>query len=120
MVQQQNQEEHLFGGLATAGTALGGQGAVAAIKLHNLKMLQRQQRKKKKVDTKASKGRKIRYQVQEKLVGFMAPEPKGEWTTERMDEFFASLLIETGTEADTVDASAPAPAQVMEDGFKLF
>lgn len=39
----------------------------------------RDAKKKKKVDTKASKGRKLRYHVHEKLQNFMAPEPNNRW-----------------------------------------
>jgi protein AATF/BFR2 len=39
----------------------------------------RDAKKKKKVDTKASKGRKLRYHVHEKLQNFMAPEPNNQW-----------------------------------------
>jgi len=38
-----------------------------------LQQLQKRKRKKKQVDTKASKGRKIRYHVHDKLLSFMAP-----------------------------------------------
>ncbi|TFK51679.1 TRAUB-domain-containing protein [Heliocybe sulcata] len=48
--------------------------------------------KKKAVDTKASKGRKLRYEVHEKLQNFMVPVPKGGWHEEQIDELFASLL----------------------------
>jgi hypothetical protein len=39
-----------------------------------LKLKRLQQRKKKNVDTRASKGRKLRYHTHEKLVGFMVSE----------------------------------------------
>jgi protein AATF/BFR2 len=48
--------------------------------------------KNKKVDTKASKGRKIRYTVHEKLENFMAPEDRNTWTEAARAEFFGSLL----------------------------
>ncbi|KIW62527.1 hypothetical protein PV04_10694 [Phialophora macrospora] len=48
--------------------------------------------KTKKVDTKASKGRKIRYTVHEKLENFMAPEDRNTWTEAARTEFFGSLL----------------------------
>jgi protein AATF/BFR2 len=48
--------------------------------------------KNKKVDTKASKGRKIRYTVHEKLENFMAPEDRNTWTEAATAEFFGSLL----------------------------
>lgn len=39
----------------------------------------REAKKKKNVDTKASKGRKLRYHVHEKLQNFMAPNPRLTW-----------------------------------------
>ncbi|OCT48249.1 putative vesicle-mediated transport protein Bfr2/Che-1 [Cladophialophora carrionii] len=48
--------------------------------------------KTKKIDTKASKGRKIRYTVHEKLENFMAPEDRNTWTEAARAEFFGSLL----------------------------
>ncbi|XP_058066439.1 protein Aatf [Anopheles bellator] len=47
---------------------------------------------KKNVDTRATKGRKIRYVVHNKLVNFMAPVPDYEWTDEAKDELFGSLF----------------------------
>ncbi|XP_055542094.1 protein Aatf-like [Wyeomyia smithii] len=47
---------------------------------------------KKQVDTRASKGRKIRYVVHKKLVNFTAPEDNHQWTDEAKDELFASLF----------------------------
>ncbi|KAJ6222949.1 hypothetical protein RDWZM_001494 [Blomia tropicalis] len=47
---------------------------------------------KKQVDTRASKGRKIRYDVHEKLVNFMAPVNKTTMTEEGKDELFKSLF----------------------------
>ncbi|EXJ93154.1 hypothetical protein A1O3_01711 [Capronia epimyces CBS 606.96] len=46
----------------------------------------------KKVDTKASKGRKVRYTVHEKLENFMAPEDRATWEPAARSEFFASLF----------------------------
>ncbi|XP_074660087.1 protein AATF-like [Tubulanus polymorphus] len=47
---------------------------------------------KKKVDTKASKGRKIRYDVHPKLVNFMAPVDNSTWSDETRNELFSSLF----------------------------
>lgn len=50
---------------------------------------------KRKVDTKASKGRRIRYQVHSKLVNFMAPVTRainGHLTDEAKDQLFGSLF----------------------------
>ncbi|RMZ77226.1 hypothetical protein DV738_g4477, partial [Chaetothyriales sp. CBS 135597] len=59
---------------------------------------------KKAVDTRASKGRKIRYTVHEKLQNFMAPEDQTTWSEAARHEFFGSLfgqqlLNENGTGA---------------------
>lgn len=75
-----------------------------------LKQLQ-VKKSKKVVDTRASKGRKIRYQVQEKIMNFMAPEPRGTWHDEMIAELFKNLLGQGGDEVDEV---------VVEDGFKMF
>uniref|UniRef100_A0A2M4AJH3 Putative apoptosis antagonizing transcription factor/protein transport protein n=1 Tax=Anopheles triannulatus TaxID=58253 RepID=A0A2M4AJH3_9DIPT len=54
---------------------------------------------KKNVDTKATKGRKIRYVVHKKLVNFMAPVPDYDWTDEAKDELFGSLFGKVPTTA---------------------
>lgn len=55
--------------------------------------LQKLRRKMKKtVDTRASKGRKIRYVVHNKLVNFMAPNEPGSWTNESKTELYRSLF----------------------------
>lgn len=47
---------------------------------------------KRKVDTKASKGRKIKYVVHNKLVNFMAQEKNMTWTDESKNELYSSLF----------------------------
>ncbi|SMR51612.1 unnamed protein product [Zymoseptoria tritici ST99CH_3D1] len=47
---------------------------------------------KKNVDIKASKGRKLRYTVHEKLQNFMAPEDRGRWGERQAEELFGSLF----------------------------
>ncbi|XP_050092081.1 protein Aatf [Anopheles aquasalis] len=54
---------------------------------------------KKNVDTKATKGRKIRYVVHKKLVNFMAPIPDYDWTDDAKDELFGSLFGKIPTTA---------------------
>jgi protein AATF/BFR2 len=45
------------------------------------------------VDQRASKGRKIRYDVHAKLINYMVPEiEKGAWNDSKIDEFYVSLL----------------------------
>ncbi|KAH9935865.1 TRAUB-domain-containing protein [Epithele typhae] len=55
---------------------------------------ERKARRKRTVDTKASKGRKLRYEVHAKLQNFMVPVPVagGEWHEEQIDGLFSSLL----------------------------
>ncbi|KAK4048863.1 rRNA-processing protein bfr2 [Microbotryomycetes sp. JL221] len=61
--------------------------------LENLRMASARHRKQKKiVDTRASKGRKIRYHVHEKAQNFMIPIQAGVWHDEQIDELFSSLL----------------------------
>ncbi|KAJ8978974.1 hypothetical protein NQ317_001446, partial [Molorchus minor] len=57
------------------------------IKLQNMRS-----KMKRKVDTKATKGRKIRYVVHTKLVNFMAPIDDFLWTEEAKNELFSSLF----------------------------
>lgn len=54
--------------------------------------LRREAKTKKNVDTKASKGRKLRYTVHEKLQNFMAPEDRRTWGERQADELFGSLF----------------------------
>ena len=55
---------------------------------------ERKAKRRKAVDTKASKGRKLRYEVHPKLQNFMVPVPVvgGEWHEEQIDGLFSSLL----------------------------
>ncbi|KAK2861407.1 hypothetical protein FQN49_004234 [Arthroderma sp. PD_2] len=84
----------------------------------------RKDKVKRAVDTKASKGRKMKYTVHEKLQNFMAPEDRGTWSNRARDEFFASLLgrsvgnvlgedEESGDDGESADDDA-------EGGLKLF
>ena len=73
---------------------------------------------KKTVDTKASKGRKMRYNVHEKLQNFMAPEDRGTWGERQASELFAGLfgqkavVMDEGVDDMDVDAE--------EEGLRLF
>ncbi|KAL8810845.1 MAG: hypothetical protein Q9223_001949 [Gallowayella weberi] len=77
---------------------------------------------KKAVDTKASKGRKIRYNVQEKLINFMPPDDRGEWGTRQRDELFKGLLgtkvMRAGDELMDIDESEDETR--VEEGLRLF
>lgn len=56
-------------------------------------VIQKLRRKiKKKVDTKASKGRKVRFHIHSKLVNFMAPVDNGSMSEEACYELYRSLF----------------------------
>ena len=79
---------------------------------------------RKKVDTKASKGRKMRFTVHEKLQNFMAPEDRGAWEPEAIDRFFGTLLGQKMTlgedmELDDEDEDEDE-ISLEEQGLKLF
>jgi protein AATF/BFR2 len=76
---------------------------------------------KKVVDTKASKGRRLRYTVQEKLQNYMAPEERGEWGDRQRDELFSSLFgqrLGLGEHDDVVSEEDGVDAE--EAGLMLF
>ncbi|CAG8445946.1 21917_t:CDS:10 [Dentiscutata erythropus] len=66
--------------------------------------LKQTKQKKKNVDTKASKGRRLRYQVHEKLQNFMVPIPSGTWHDDMIDELYSSLLGKKYDGLDTVES----------------
>lgn len=86
----------------------------------------RKDKVKRDVDTRASKGRKMRFDVHEKLQNFMAPEDRGTWTITAREGFFASLLGKTASgllrEGDDEDASAAEESDEdrEEVGLRLF
>ncbi|CAP86852.1 rRNA-processing protein bfr2 [Penicillium rubens] len=79
---------------------------------------------KRDVDTRASKGRKMKYNVHEKLQNFMAPEDRGSWSTRARDEFFASLLGKTASgllgEGDEDASDEDEDVDREEGGLRLF
>lgn len=52
---------------------------------------------RKKVDTKASKGRKVKFQIHNKLVNFMAPVDHGELSDKGRSELYRGLFGQTAT-----------------------
>ncbi|KAI9506627.1 apoptosis-antagonizing transcription factor [Coemansia spiralis] len=76
--------------------------------------------KKRNVDTRASKGRKIRYHVMEKLQNFMPPIPAGTWHEDMVNELFSSLLGQKvpqsilDAEMDDDNSSTSKPLSVTE------
>lgn len=79
---------------------------------------------KRDIDTRASKGRKMKFNVHEKLQNFMAPEDRGSWTIRARDEFFASLLGKTASgllgEGDESDSDVESDHDREEGGLRLF
>lgn len=75
--------------------------------------------KNRKIDTKASKGRKIRYTVHEKLENFMAAEGRGnmvgQWNDGAVREFFGSLLGQRGLLGEEDDGELNGDGEGGED-----
>jgi len=47
---------------------------------------------KRKIDTRSTKGRKLRYNVHTKLVNFMAPIDQSTWSEEAKKDLYNSLF----------------------------
>ncbi|PNY29487.1 Protein BFR2 [Tolypocladium capitatum] len=76
---------------------------------------------RKQVDRKASKGRKMRFTVHEKLQNLMAPEDRRSWEQEAIDRFFGTLFgrkMELN-EDESEDAEMEGLA-AEEEGLRLF
>lgn len=74
---------------------------------------------RKNVDTKASKGRKMKFTVHEKLQNFMAPEDRTTWEQDACDRFFGSLF---GQKLDLAEDESVSDEEmtVPDGGLKLF
>ncbi|KAG0056867.1 hypothetical protein BGZ83_003161 [Gryganskiella cystojenkinii] len=78
---------------------------------------------KKQIDTKGSKGRRLRYHVHEKLQSFMAPIPAGTWHEEMVDELFSSLLGKKNSLDDNEEEEEEAQEEqeeIPDDGLRIF
>ncbi|KAL1887622.1 rRNA-processing protein bfr2 [Ceratocystis pirilliformis] len=79
---------------------------------------------RKIVDRKASRGRKLKFTVHEKLQSFMAPEDRRQWEEEAVDRLFNTLLgqqvalDEEDEQSNAEDEDAEIDAE--EEGLKLF
>lgn len=58
---------------------------------------------KKNIDTKASKGRKMKFTIHEKLQNFMAPQDRNSWEQDAVDRFFGTLLGQRMNLGETVE-----------------
>ncbi|KAJ5363482.1 Protein bfr2 [Penicillium cataractarum] len=92
--------------------------------IHPITGMRNDKNRKEGVDTRASKGRKMRFNVHEKLQNFMAPEDRGSWTVRARDEFFASLLGKSASgllgEGDESASDAESDEDREEGGLRLF
>ncbi|KAH9990672.1 TRAUB-domain-containing protein [Xylariaceae sp. FL0662B] len=70
------------------GDASGAGGPAATIRFAAVK----EAKAKRHVDTRASKGRKMRFNVHDKLQNFMAPEDRRSWEQSAIDRFFGTLF----------------------------
>jgi protein AATF/BFR2 len=84
----------------------------------NVALALRSAKLKNNVDTRASKGRKLRYHVQDPIANFDAPRGGWAWNDDQIDEFFASLLgqkVNMNEEEDEAE-----PETVPEDSILIF
>ncbi|EMD00128.1 hypothetical protein BAUCODRAFT_365746 [Baudoinia panamericana UAMH 10762] len=83
--------------------------------------MRREAKAKRNVDVKASKGRKLRYTVHEKLQNFMAPEDRRTWGQRQADELFGSLFGQRVTLADDErEEDMEEDVDLAEAGLMLF
>lgn len=121
LVEQRMSSDSLTNGLDTLHIQL-----PSKLSLHPVTGMRNDKNRRQNVDSRATKGRKMRYDVHEKLQNFMAPEDRGTWTTRARDEFFASLLGRTASgllgEGGDEDASADEESgdDREEIGLRLF
>lgn len=73
-------------------------------------------KRKRAVDTRASKGRRIRYDVMERVQNFMPPVPSNLWDDAQSVRLFAQLA---GSDEAAEPAAGEPPAETA-DGFRLF
>ncbi|SCU87004.1 LAMI_0D04368g1_1 [Lachancea mirantina] len=79
---------------------------------------------KKNVDTKASKGRKINYKIQEPIANYEAPVNGGfKWSDEQIDEFFAGLLgqkVSFSEIDERLEHNSSEDDDIKNDGIQIF
>ncbi|KAJ4313718.1 rRNA-processing protein bfr2 [Fusarium piperis] len=74
---------------------------------------------RKNVDRKASKGRKMRFTVHEKLQNFMAPEDRRAWEQGAIDRFFGTLFGRK-MELNEDESDDDMEVDAEEAGLRLF
>ncbi|KAI1111314.1 apoptosis-antagonizing transcription factor [Nemania sp. NC0429] len=75
---------------------------------------------KRHVDTKASKGRKMRFTVMPKLQNFMAPEDRRSWEQSAIDRFFGTLFGQKMVLDEESSDEEMGGVSVETEGFRLF
>ncbi|KAE9977935.1 hypothetical protein BLS_001027 [Venturia inaequalis] len=83
----------------------------------------REAKVKKVVDTKASKGRKLRYTVHEQIQNFMAPEDRGAWGERQAEDLFGALFGRKEILGEVADGLGHEEMDDWEnegEGLKLF
>ncbi|KAH7056969.1 apoptosis antagonizing transcription factor-domain-containing protein [Macrophomina phaseolina] len=77
--------------------------------------------KRANVDVRASKGRKLRYTVHEKLQNYMAPEDRNGWQDRQADELFSSLFGQRNALAEEdVEGKDDEEEDLGDQGLLLF
>ncbi|THH04779.1 hypothetical protein EW145_g5274 [Phellinidium pouzarii] len=120
---------------ARAGSGAGADGLDGLAVDWRASQKQRKTRRASTVDTRASKGRKLRFEVHEKIQNFMAPAPPPSvsggalWHEAQIDELFAGLLGRGyAAGAEEVEASEQQGSPLMDidkkqsfkNGFRVF
>ena len=87
-------------------------------------------KKHRVVDRNASKGRRLRFDVHEKVQSFMPPIPTETWSIEQIDRLMRQLRntygngkqisADGGENVPDEDEDVKAPAEVALDGLRLF
>ncbi|ROW13424.1 hypothetical protein VPNG_04369 [Cytospora leucostoma] len=99
----------------TSDTAAGGDSSVPTVRWTAIK----EAKTRKQVDRRASKGRKLRFTVHEKLQNFMAPEDRRSWEEEAIDRLFGTLFGQKMQLKEEVsDDEEEGVAE--EEGLRLF
>lgn len=75
---------------------------------------------RKQVDRRASKGRKLRFTVHEKLQNFMAPEDRRTWEDEAVDRLFGTLFGQRMQLKEDISDEEDDELAAEEEGLKLF
>ncbi|KAJ4393782.1 rRNA-processing protein bfr2 [Gnomoniopsis smithogilvyi] len=75
---------------------------------------------RKQVDRRASKGRKLRFTVHEKIENFMAPEDRRGWEEDAIDRLFGTLFGQRLGLREDGGSDEEEEVDVAEEGLKLF